>query len=85
MAKITFNGELLLTLDSKQDWINKVPRHLPLKKYYKEEFLWLDKNGNHLVIGEDFQAAEKMQSYPVKVYRLQRVADAVKEVQNGRT
>lgn len=83
MDKITFNGELLITLTSKQDWINNIPRMLPSKRYYKEDFLWLDKNGNQLVMGEDFKAAEEMESYPVKVYRLQRVVDARKEVSNG--
>jgi len=83
MDKITFNGELLITLDSKQDWINKIPRHLPAKEYYKEDFLWLDKNDNQLVMGEDFMAAEEMNSYPVKIYRLQRVVDVRKEVTDG--
>jgi hypothetical protein len=75
MEKITFNGELILTLESKQEWVNKIPNHLPEKRY-AEQRLWLDKNGNCLTIGEDFAAAEKAESYPVRVYSLQRVAEA---------
>jgi hypothetical protein len=40
-----------------------------IKNRYKEEFLWLDKNGYVLERGADFMAAEKINSYPVKVYR----------------
>jgi len=83
IEKVVVNAELILTLDSKQDWVNKVPNRLPEKRYHKEDFLWLDQNNNQLVIGEDFMAAETMDSYPVKVYRMKRVIDALKEVQNA--
>lgn len=75
MQEITVNGVLLFTLYSKQEWINKIPRILPEKEYW-EQLLWLDTNNNILTIGEDFATAEKIHSYPVKVYRLQRVATA---------
>ena len=74
--KVSFNGELILTLHSKREWINRVPQNLPSKNYYKEEFIWIDANGNTLVMGADFAAAERMESYPVKVYRHIRVSDA---------
>jgi len=77
-AKPTFNGELILTLESKNDWIRKVPNHLPEKNYHNEQFIWIDANGNTLVMGEDFAAAEKLQTYPVKVYRHIRVSQAEK-------
>jgi len=78
MEKITCNGELILTLNSKADWIKKVPNHLPEKRK-AEQRIWLDKNGNCLAIGEDFMVAEEMDSYPVKVYSLRRVAEAKNE------
>lgn len=76
LEKVSFNGTLLLTLESKNDWISKVPCHLPEKNYHNEQFIWIDANGNTLVMGEDFSAAEKINSYPVKVYRHIRVKDA---------
>jgi len=75
MEKITVNGELLFELESHQDWVNKVPRILPHKKRGHEQWLWVDKNGNVFIIGLDFRAAEKQDSYPCKVYRLQSVSD----------
>jgi hypothetical protein len=54
--------------------VRRVPNHLPEKRY-AEQRVWLDKNGNCLSIGEDFAAAETADSYPVKVYSLQRVAE----------
>lgn len=75
MEKVTFIGELILTLDSKQEWIRKIPRHLPPPRIADEQRVWLDKNGNCFAIGEDFSAAEKAESYPVRVYSLQRVAE----------
>jgi hypothetical protein len=80
MEKITINAELLLILDSKREWINKIPRHLPEKTTVAEQWVWLDKNGNVMAIGEDFCAAEKLESYPVKVYRLIRCAEALKNI-----
>lgn len=78
MEKITIQAELLLILASKQEWIRRIPRHLPEKTTPAEQWIWIDKNGNSLAIGEDFSAAEKLESYPVKVYRLIRCAEALK-------
>jgi len=78
--KPSFNGELIITLNSKDEWVRNIPRHLPEKNYYKEQFIWIDANGNTLVMGEDFAAAERIGSYPVKVYRHIRVSDAEKNV-----
>ena len=79
IAKPSFNGELVLTLESKRDWVRKVPAYLP-EKTRAERLIWLDANNNSLTIGEDFSAAEKMKSYPVKVYRVTRVAEAQEKV-----
>lgn len=76
VEKITFNGELILTLTSKQDWINRVPKFLPPKSA-AERLVWLDANGNCASIGEDFSAAEQKQSYPIKVYRLLRISESI--------
>lgn len=74
MEKITLNAELLLTLNSKEEWIRRVPNALPKKNRYNEQFLWIDKNGNVLECGADFSAAEEQASYPVNVYRTQPVS-----------
>lgn len=76
IEKPSFNGELVLTLESKNEWVRKVPHHLPEKNYPNEHFIWIDANGNTLVMGEDFAAAERIKSFPVKVYRHIRVKDA---------
>lgn len=72
--KITVNGEFLFELKSKQDWINKVPRILPEKTRSGEQWIWIDKNGNVFERGLDFEAAQRLDTYPCKVYRLQNVA-----------
>lgn len=70
ITKFEVKGELLFTLTSKQDWINKVPRILPDKTRCAEQWLWVDKNGNNFESGADFMAAEKNNTYPCRVYRL---------------
>jgi hypothetical protein len=74
MQKIEVNGELLFELESKQDWVNRVPRILPNKTRRAEQWIWVDKNGNVFECGADFMAAEKSKTYPCKVYLLQNVA-----------
>lgn len=77
----SIKGDLLFTLASKQEWVNKVPRCLPEKTTKAEAWLWIDRYGNNMAIGEDFTAAEDLESYPVRVYRLIR-AKEVKEVKD---
>ncbi len=84
MQKVEVNGELLFVLESKQQWINRVPGILPDKTRRGEVWIWVDKNGNVFNAGEDFMAAEEMDSYPCKVYRLCNVAHAEK-IQNSIT
>ena len=79
IEKPSFNGELVLTLESKRDWVRKVPNHLP-EKTRAQQLIWLDANNNCLTIGEDFSSAEKMESYPVRVYRVIRVTEAAEKV-----
>jgi hypothetical protein len=90
---ITINGTKIIELDSKADWINQIPKRLPLKKS-EDEFLFVDKNGNLLTIRLDFRVAEEQGAYPVTVYLAQRTSTAKlcgfvplrenrKEVSNG--
>lgn len=78
METIQVNGELLFTLKSKRDWINRVPKILPEKTRGGEQWLWIDKNGDVFEGGVDFMAAEEVNTYPCKVYRLSSVATANK-------
>jgi hypothetical protein len=82
MEDIKVVGELIMVLSSMQDWINRVPRHLPEKTSRAEQFLWVDSHGNNMAIGEDFSSSEKLNSYPVKVYRLRRAATELNELSN---
>ena len=77
MENIIIKGEVVLVLSNKQDWINKVPNSLPKKRYYGEEFLFLDKNGNYCHCGEDFIAAEENDTYPISVIRKERVIEVI--------
>ena len=75
MERITVNGELLMTLKSKEDWIDRFPNSLKVlpKQGINDVWLWVDANGDHCKIGADFEAARQKASYPVKIYKLQRV------------
>lgn len=79
MEKITVNAELVLTLNSKREWINALPgalRRLP--EWETNRLIWIDRNGNQASMGEDFSAAEDQGTYPIKVYRPLRIAHAIK-------
>jgi hypothetical protein len=67
--KIAVQAELILTLNTFNDWCNKCPSHLPKKRTAGEYFLFVDTNGNFLFGGSDFMEAEKRRTFPVKVYR----------------
>lgn len=88
MEKLTINATPVLTINSKQDWINKVPNRLPVKTRGAERFLFVDKHGNVFETGLDFQIAEEINSYPCIVYKLMSVSEFAlpiegKEVENG--
>lgn len=78
MENITVKGEFLFELQSKQQWLQKVPSILPEKTRGGEQWLWVDKNGNVFEKGLDFSVAEEKATYPCKVYRLQSVSVANK-------
>lgn len=75
METITIKAELMLELKSKQDWVNKVPELLPERIRGGERLIFLDANGFVFEAGADFAAAERIQSYPCKVYRPYVVRD----------
>lgn len=77
--RVHVKAELVLTLQNKDDWINKVPRCLPSKTRHKEQFLWIDANGYVFELGEDFAAAERLESYPCKVYKTITVSQYERE------
>lgn len=79
MKTIQVNGELLFELESKQAWVNRVPQILPDKIRGGETWIWVDKNGNVFECGVDFTAAEKAETYPCKVFRLQNIAGWAKK------
>ncbi len=76
MENITVKGELLFELESKRQWINRVPEILPKKTRSGETWIWVDINGNVFESGKDFMVADEKVTYPCKVYRLQNVASA---------
>lgn len=76
MDKVKINARLIVTLVSKQDWINNIPRKLPEKKI-GDQFIFIDNNDFILTCGADFSAAEKLQHYPVKVFLLLRTSNAL--------
>lgn len=83
MTTITVNAELLFELESKQDWINKIPEIMPVKRRGAESWIWLDKNGNVFEVGLDFSKAEKHNTYPCKVYRPLSVSEWAESQQNS--
>lgn len=79
---ISVQATLIIQLDSKSDWVNKIPNKLP-KKLNGEHFLFLDKNGNALFLGLDFKLAEENNLFPVKVYRLESVLQKINNVKTN--
>jgi len=74
------HGHIVTVLKSKQDWISRIPRDLPSDHKRSDVLLWVDKFGMVLSTGEDFQAAEEAESYPVTVYRLTRLSDFLEAI-----
>lgn len=84
METIQIKAKLLFVLENKQQWINRVPQILPPKTRPSEKWIWIDKNGNVFEVGADFIAAEKIESYPCKVYRPLSVNEAM-ELQKSKS
>ena len=86
MAKIKINGTLVFEIRSKNHWINSFPGALP-KLPMSEKIIWVDNQGNVATCGEDFMDAEKLETYPIKIYWLSRTShinkpDYVQKVKN---
>lgn len=75
VEKVGVNAVFLLELQSKDEWIRRVPKCLPPKQTKGEQWIWVDKNGNVFHIGEDFEIAENENTYPCRIYRLQTISE----------
>ncbi len=77
-TQLTINAEFLFEFTSKEDWIiNAQGKFIKFKAedYSFHPTICLDTNNNVCHIGSDFSMAQNTNTYPVKVYALQRVAD----------
>lgn len=77
---LQLRGKLVMTLGSKKQWIDQIPIRLPEKTRTGEQFLFIDGNGCKFESGADFEAAENINSYPCRVYKLMSVAEYESEV-----
>jgi hypothetical protein len=76
IVNIQVNAEYLCTFKSFIQWVNKSTSWIGgFSKY--EKIVCLDKNGNTLTGGEDFQFADKNDLFPVKAYRLLRSSEEI--------
>ncbi len=73
VEQITINGTFIMQINSKNEWIRKFPGALP-ELPMVEKYIWIDANGNITTVGEDFSYAEYQNSYPIKIYLIQRTA-----------
>lgn len=85
MEKITVNAEYLFEFDSKQQWINKAQSWFANTGLMvnSENLVCISKDGDVLTCGLDFTAAEVMDAYPVKVYRLYRTSNVISDRYDG--
>lgn len=81
MEQIKVNGKLVFEIHSKNHWINSFPGAIP-NLPMSEQYLWIDNNGNIATCGEDFMYAETEDSYPIKIYHLQRISHLDEKNQN---
>lgn len=71
--EIKINVTEVFEITSKRHWINAFPGAIPeLPK--TEKYIWIDAKGNSATCGEDFMTAEDNETYPIKIYLLQRVS-----------
>lgn len=76
IVNIQVNAEYLCTFKSFSQWVNKASSWIGrLPK--NEKIVCLDKNGNTVTGGEDFQFADKNDLFPVKAYRLLRSSEEI--------
>lgn len=74
LEEINVRGELLIEFANKNEWIRKCPHYLPKKTSAYETWLWVDSRGNIADVDEDFESAAIHGTYPIKVYKLQRIS-----------
>lgn len=71
-TEIKINGTLVFEIQSKNHWVNAFPGAIP-EIPQRESYLWVDAQGNIATCGGDFMHADKIDTYPIKVYWLQRI------------
>lgn len=73
---ITINAEFLFEFTSKIHWINTAQEtFLQQGLTNAEKTICIDKNGDACNIGLDFSYADKLDLFPIKVYRLIRTSE----------
>lgn len=75
-TEIKINGTLVFEITSFRHWVNAFPGAL-LKLPMAENYIWIDSKGNSATCGQDFMIAGNTDTYPIKIYLLQRVAHTV--------
>lgn len=76
IVEFTVKGEYLFEVEDKKGWNKRIAEGLHCKKR-GDRLLWVDANGNCATLGQDFMAAKRGGTYPIKVYRLQRIFNAL--------
>jgi hypothetical protein len=79
MERITINGEWLFVYESKHEKFSSIPGILPPDEIPYEKWLCVDNNGNVIQSKNDCDIVNKIKSYPVIVYKLNRVANCLKK------
>lgn len=80
MQQITINAEYLFEFKNFQQWTNTAQQcYKSLGSSLAIQTVCIDVQGNALTLGSDFIIAERSGNFPVKVYRLIRTSEVVKE------
>jgi hypothetical protein len=76
--EIKIKATLVLEISCKSRWINMFPGALP-ELPMTEKYIWIDAKGNSATCGEDFATAEDNDTYPIKVYLIERISHTKKD------
>lgn len=71
--EIKIKATLVFEINSKRNWINSFPGAIP-ELPMAEKYIWIDAKGNSATCGEDFSTAEDNDTYPIKVFLLERIS-----------
>lgn len=75
--EIKIKATLVHVVGSKRNWINSFPGAIP-ELPMAEKYIWIDAKGNAATCGEDFATAEDNDTYPIKVYLMERISHTKK-------